>query len=83
AAGGGSSGKLMGRLAIDELVDVGYEGTDTDLRRMGGVGAEEGVFSPAPKGGKTRRGWLAINLGTAVIGPRVIDGFEHTISQQV
>ncbi|SUX84816.1 magnesium transporter [Citrobacter koseri] len=29
------SGKLMGRLTIDEIVDVVYEETDTDLRRMG------------------------------------------------
>ncbi|SUX84817.1 magnesium transporter [Citrobacter koseri] len=33
--------------------------------------------------GKNRWAWLAINLCTAFIASRVIDGFEHTISQLV
>lgn len=77
------SGKLMGRLTIDEIVDVVYEETDTDLRRMGGLSAEEDVFAPVTKAVKTRWAWLAVNLGTAFIASRVIDGFEHTISQLV
>lgn len=44
-----SSGKLMGRLTIDEIVDVVYEETDTDLRRMGGLSAGEDVFAPSRK----------------------------------
>ena len=77
------SGKLMGRLTIDEIVDVVYEETDTDLRRMGGLSAEEDVFAPVTKAVKTRWAWLAVNLCTAFIASRVIDGFEHTISQLV
>ncbi|MFL4398045.1 magnesium transporter [Citrobacter portucalensis] len=77
------SGKLMGRLTIDEIVDVVYEETDTDLRRMGGLSAEEDVFAPVAKAVKTRWAWLAVNLCTAFIASRVIDGFEHTISQLV
>ena len=76
-------GKLMGRLTIDEIVDVVYEETDSDLRRMGGLSAEEDVFAPVTKAVKTRWAWLAINLCTAFIASRVIDGFEHTISQLV
>ena len=60
-----------------------YEETDTDLRRMGGLSAEEDVFAPVPKAVKTRWAWLAINLCTAFVASRVIDGFEHTISQLV
>ncbi|URR14545.1 magnesium transporter [Citrobacter portucalensis] len=77
------SGKLMGRLTIDEIVDVVYEETDTDLRRMGGLSAEEDVFAPVTKAVKTHWAWLAVNLCTAFIASRVIDGFEHTISQLV
>ena len=61
------SGKLMGRLTIDEIVDVVYEETDTDLRRMGGLSAEEDVFAPVTKAVKTRWAWLAVNLCTAFI----------------
>lgn len=76
-------GRLIGRLTIDEIVDVVYEETDNDLRRMGGLSAEEDVFAPVAKAVKNRWAWLAINLCTAFIASRVIDGFEHTIAQLV
>ncbi|WP_312978348.1 magnesium transporter [Atlantibacter sp.] len=76
-------GRLIGRLTIDEIVDVVYEETDNDLRRMGGLSTEEDVFAPVAKAVKTRWAWLAINLCTAFIASRVIDGFEHTIAQLV
>ena len=78
-----STGKLMGRVTIDEIVDVVYEETDNDMRAMGGLSAEEDVYAPVSKAVKTRWAWLAINLCTAFIASRVIDGFEHTISQLV
>ena len=78
-----STGKVMGRLTIDEIVDVVYEETDNDMRAMGGLSAEEDVYAPVSKAVKTRWAWLAINLCTAFIASRVIDGFEHTISQLV
>ncbi|WP_437890105.1 magnesium transporter [Phytobacter sp. V91] len=78
-----ADGKLLGRLTIDEIVDVVYEETDNDLRRMGGLSSEEDVFAPVTRAVKNRWAWLAINLCTAFIASRVIDGFEHTISQLV
>ncbi|VEB00741.1 magnesium transporter [Klebsiella pneumoniae] len=41
--------KLIGRLTIDEIVDVVYEETDNDLRRMGGLSDEEDVFARSAK----------------------------------
>ncbi|WP_318367191.1 magnesium transporter [Enterobacter sp.] len=76
-------GMLMGRLTIDEIVNVVYEETDNDMRLMGGLSAEEDVFAPVGKAVKTRWAWLALNLCTAFIASRVIDGFENTISQLV
>ncbi|MBB1201632.1 magnesium transporter [Enterobacteriaceae bacterium 89] len=76
-------GKLMGRLTIDEIVDVVYEETDNDIRQMSGLSNDEDVFAPVSKAIRTRWAWLAINLCTAFIASRVIDGFEHTISQLV
>ncbi|MDY1036123.1 magnesium transporter [Enterobacteriaceae bacterium RIT714] len=78
-----SVGILMGRVTIDEIVDVVYEETDNDLRAMSGISAGEDVYAPVSKAVKTRWAWLAINLCTAFIASRVIDGFEHTISQLV
>ncbi len=76
-------GKLMGRITIDEIVDVVYRETDNDLRQMGGLSGDEDVFAPVHKAVKTRWAWLAVNLCTAFIASRVIDGFEHTISKLV
>lgn len=57
------AGKLMGRLTIDEIVDVVYEETDTDLRRMGGLSAEEDVFAPVTKAVKPAgHGWPLISV---------------------
>ncbi|WP_054179248.1 magnesium transporter [Trabulsiella odontotermitis] len=78
-----SEGKLMGRLTIDEIVDVVYEETDNDIRQMSGLSNEEDIFAPVTRAVKTRWAWLAVNLCTAFIASRVIDGFEHTISQLV
>lgn len=78
-----AKGKLMGRLTVAEVVDLVYEESDTDLRRMGGISEEEDVFAPVSKAVKTRWAWLAINLCTAFVASRVIGLFEHTISQLV
>lgn len=78
-----AEGKLMGRLTIDEIVDVVYEETDNDIRQMSGLSNEEDIFAPVSRAVKTRWAWLAVNLCTAFIASRVIDGFEHTISQLV
>lgn len=78
-----AKGKLMGRLTVAEVVDLVYEESDTDLRRMGGISEEEDVFAPVAKAVKTRWAWLAINLCTAFMASRVIGLFEHTISQLV
>ncbi|MCS2149871.1 magnesium transporter [Scandinavium manionii] len=78
-----AEGKLLGRLTIDEIVDVVYEETDNDIRQMSGLSNDQDVFAPVSKAVKTRWAWLAVNLCTAFIASRVIDSFEHTISQLV
>jgi magnesium transporter len=78
-----AKGKLMGRITVEEVVDLVYEESDTDLRRMGGISEDEDVFAPVSKAVKTRWAWLALNLCTAFIASRVIGMFEHTISQLV
>ncbi|HEH9439059.1 TPA: magnesium transporter [Aeromonas sobria] len=76
-------GKLMGRITVEEVVDLVYEESDTDLRRMGGISEDEDVFAPVGKAVKNRWAWLALNLCTAFVASRVIGMFEHTISQLV
>ncbi|MFL9593542.1 magnesium transporter [Aeromonas schubertii] len=76
-------GRLMGRLTVEEVVDLVFEESDTDLRRMGGLSEEEDLYAPVGQAVKNRWAWLAINLCTAFVASRVIGLFEHTISQLV
>lgn len=78
-----AKGKLMGRVTIEDVIDLVNEENDSNIRRMGGVNPEEDVFAPVRKSVRTRWAWLAINLCTAFIASRVIGLFEHTISQLV
>lgn len=78
-----AKGKLMGRVTIEDVVDLVNEENDSNIRKMGGVNPGEDVFAPVRKSVRTRWAWLAINLCTAFIASRVIGLFEHTISQLV
>ncbi|WP_168394573.1 magnesium transporter [Erwinia amylovora] len=78
-----ATGKLMGRVTIDDVVDLVQEENDSNIRKMGGVNPEEDVFAPVRKSVRNRWAWLAINLCTAFVASRVIGLFENTISQLV
>ncbi|CAK9885606.1 MAG: Magnesium transporter MgtE [Candidatus Erwinia impunctatus] len=76
-------GKLIGRITVDDIVDLVNEQNEKNIRDMGGINRDEDVFAPVRKAVRTRWTWLAINLCTAFIASRVIGLFESTISQLV
>lgn len=78
-----AKGKLMGRVTIEDVIDLVNEENDSNIRKMGGVNPDEDVFAPVRKAVRTRWAWLAINLCTAFVASRVIGLFEGTISQIV
>jgi len=78
-----AKGKLIGRVTIEDVVDLVNEENESNIRRMGGISQEEDVFAPVRKAVRRRWAWLAINLCTAFIASRVIGLFEETISQLV
>ncbi|MFC0139520.1 magnesium transporter [Erwinia mallotivora] len=78
-----AKGKLMGRVTVEDVIDLVNEENDSNIRKMGGVNPDEDVFAPVQKAVKTRWTWLAINLCTAFVASRVIGLFEDTISQLV
>lgn len=75
--------KLVGRLTIDEMVDIIREEGETDILNMAGLSDEEDLFAPVWDSVKNRWIWLAVNLGTAFLASRVIGAFEHSIAQIV
>lgn len=76
-------GKLIGRITIEDVIDLVNEESESNIRKMGGVSQEEDVFAPVRKAVRNRWAWLAINLCTAFIASRVIGLFETTISHLV
>lgn len=75
--------KLIGRITIDEMVDVIREETEADMLNMAGLQEEEDLFAPVWDSVKNRWVWLAINLCTAFIASRVIGAFEGSIEKIV
>jgi magnesium transporter len=75
-------GYLLGRITIDDVVDVIREEADHSLSALGGVG-EEDTFSPVMQAAPRRAIWLGINLVTAFVAASVINVFQGTIEKVV
>lgn len=75
-------GHLLGRITIDDVVDVIQEAAEQAVRSMAGLG-EDDMFSPVFVTTKRRAIWLGINLLTAFLAAWVIGRFEDTIQELV
>lgn len=76
-------GILLGRITIDDVVDVIRDDADHSLMSMAGLDEEDDTFAPVKVTAKRRAVWLGINLLTAFLASAVIGLFEHTIQQVV
>ncbi len=76
-------GKLLGRITIDDIVDVIREESDHSIKSMVGLGDAEDTFAPVLKTTRRRAVWLGINLLTCFLASLVIDQFSATIDQVV
>ncbi|MCQ4287024.1 magnesium transporter [Pseudomonas stutzeri] len=77
------SGKLIGRLTIDEMVDLIREESESEVLNMAGLREEEDIFASVWKSLRNRWAWLAVNLITAFIASRVIGLFDGSIEKLV
>lgn len=77
------SGRLIGRVTVNAVVDFIREETDSDMLSAGGLREDEDLFASVWKSVKNRWAWLAINLVTAFIASRVIGVFEQSIAKIV
>lgn len=75
--------RLIGRLTVDEMVDVIREESEADMLNMAGLQDEEDLFAPVIDSVRNRWVWLAVNLCTAFIASRVIGAFEGSIEKIV
>ncbi len=77
------SGRLMGRITIDDVVDVIQDSAEQLFLAHAGLHEDEDVFAPVLYTAKRRALWLGVNLITAVIASIVIGQFEDTIEKLV
>lgn len=76
-----TDGALLGRITIDDVVDVIREDAEHQVMSMAGLDEDEDTFAPAWRTGRRRAVWLGINLIAATIVSFAIGIFESTIQQ--
>lgn len=76
-------GMLLGRIVIDDMVDVMLEDSEQTLLNMAGLDEEEDLFAPLFSSAKRRAVWLGINLITAFLAAWVIGRFENVLDRVV
>ena len=78
-----SDGRLLGRITIDDVVDVIREEADHSVLSMAGLDEDEDMFAGVVRSARRRSVWLAVNLATAVLAANVVGLFEATIEEVV
>ncbi|MCL7940674.1 magnesium transporter [Halomonas sp. ATCH28] len=76
-------GLLLGRIVIDDIVDVIRENSEQALMNMAGLDEEEDLFAPVMPSARRRAVWLGINLITAFLAAWVIGRFEDALDKIV
>ena len=74
---------LLGRITIDDVVDIIREQAEHQALGAAGLDEDEDLFSPVWRATRRRLIWLSINLGTAFLAASVVGQFEGTIDKLV
>jgi magnesium transporter len=72
-------GALLGRITVDDVVDVLEEEASEDFAKLSGLGQEEPLFDSPLRAIRRRLPWLGLNLVTTTVSASVIGFFQGTI----
>lgn len=75
--------RLLGRITVDDVVDVLREQAEHSLMSAAGLDEDDDMFAPAITSAKRRAIWLGINLATAFLAASVVDLFQTTVDRIV
>ncbi len=78
-----ANNRLIGRITVDDVVDLIRENSDRAMMQMAGLDDEADMFAPVLVSSRRRAVWLGINLVTAFLAAWVIGRFQATLSQLV
>jgi len=73
--------ELLGRITIDDVVDIIRENAEHSMMGMAGMDDDEDTFAPILPSAKRRTVWLSVNLMAAFIAASVSNMFEATLEQ--
>lgn len=76
-------GRLLGRITVDDVIDVLREHSEHTLMSQAGMHEDTDMFAPVLKSAGRRTVWLAVNLVNAFVAAFVIGLFSHSIEQIV
>ncbi len=72
---------LLGRITIDDVVDVIRDEAEHSVLSMAGLSEEEDIFAPITKSTRRRALWLGVNMLTAFLAAWVISLFQGTLEK--
>lgn len=72
---------LVGRITIDDVVDVIREDAEHSMMSMAGMNDDEDTFAPVLKSTRKRSIWLGANVLAALTAASVSNMFEATLEQ--
>ena len=78
-----TEGRLIGRITVDDVVDLIREDSDRAVMQMAGLDDEADMFAPVLVSSRRRAVWLGINLLTAFLAAWVIGQFQGTLERLV
>jgi magnesium transporter len=78
-----ANNRLIGRITVDDVVDLIRENSDRTMMQMAGLDDEADMFAPVLVSSRRRAVWLGVNLLTAFLASWVIGRFQATLSQLV
>jgi len=75
--------RLVGRITIDDIVDVIRDEAEHSIMGAAGLGEEDDMFAPVVRSAQRRALWLGVNLATAFLAASVVDLFQTTLDKIV
>lgn len=79
----GEGDALLGRICVDDVVDLIREEAERSIMKQAGLDEEEDLFAPIVPSAKRRGVWLGINLVTVFLAAWVIGQFEEVLEKFV
>jgi len=77
------NGRLLGRVTIDDVVDVIRDEAEQSMMSRAGLDQETDIFAPIFRSARRRAVWLGVNLLTALLASWVISQFDATLERIV